>query len=391
MTSEESLAWLFSTQQFGIKLGLDNIRLILAELGNPESELPIIHVAGTNGKGSTCSMLDAISRASGQRTGLYTSPHLVDFRERVRIDGVKIPAEKVALILTRIRDLAVTWEHQPTFFEIVTALALKHFADERCELVILETGMGGRLDATNAPTPRVCVITPVSFDHTQWLGKTLREIAAEKAGIFKEGVPIVSAPQEPDAQEVLERIAAEKHARLRIVARPWSDGPLGLKGDFQRENAALALAALEAAGFPATPEEARTGLRDVFWPGRFQVLDSGIILDGGHNPQACRQLVKNWRASYGEAKATVIFGALADKAYGEMLEIIAPIVGEMHFVPVQNHRGCPPAELAAKWPGASTVHGSVAEALPSVKERPLLIAGSLFLIGEAMSVLGLEA
>lgn len=391
MTSEESLAWLFSTHQFGIKLGLDNIRLILAELGNPEARLSIIHVAGTNGKGSVCAMLDAISRASGRRTGLYTSPHLVDFRERVRIDGVKIAPEKIAQILTRIRDLAATWDHQPTFFEIVTALALKHFADEQCDLVVLETGMGGRLDATNATAPRACVITPIAFDHTQWLGKTLTEIAGEKAGIFKEGVPIVSAPQEPDAQEVLERVASEKHAAFRIIAKSWSAGEIGLRGDFQRENAALAIAALEAAGFPPTEEEARAALRDVRWPGRFQVLDNGIVLDGGHNPHACRQLVKNWRAFYGEQKATVIFGALADKDYGQMLEIIAPIVGKIHFVPVKNHRGCPPAELAAKWSGPSQVFESVAEAIPVILDRPLLIAGSLFLIGEAMSALGLEA
>ncbi len=390
MTPEESLAWLFSTHHFGIKLGLDNIRLLLSALGNPQDGLRIIHVAGTNGKGSTCAMLDAISRASGRKTGLYTSPHLVDFGERVRVNGQKIPPAEAARILSRIHDLTREWDQVPTFFEIVTAVALKHFADEGCELVILETGMGGRLDATNAVTPIVSVITSIGLDHTQWLGDTLAKIAFEKAGIIKPGVPVVSARQEPEVREILVEAVAEAGSALRFVETDWAGGEIGLRGAVQRQNAAMAIATLEMAGLTASDEAVREGLRDVHWPGRFQVLESGIILDGGHNPQACVQLVRNWRDQFGNEKATIIFGALADKAYGEMLEIIRPIVGRISFVPVKSQRGCTPEELAAKWGGASEIFPSLADALEARTERPLLIAGSLFLIGEAFETLGVE-
>lgn len=390
MTPEESLAWLYSTHHFGIKLGLDNIRRLLAALRNPQDRLRIIHVAGTNGKGSTCAMLDAISRVSGRKTGLYTSPHLVDFGERVRVDGKKITAEEAGRILTQIHDLTANWEHVPTFFEVVTALALKHFADEGCRLVILETGMGGRLDATNAVNPVASVITPIGLDHTQWLGDTLAKIAFEKAGIIKPGMPVISARQAPEVREVLANAAAQAGSPLLFVEDDWLDGEIGLRGAVQRHNAAVAIATLEFSGVGATDEAIREGLRTVHWPGRFQMLESGIILDGGHNPQACEQLVRNWRDQFGEAKAAIIFGALADKAYGEMLEILRPIVGRISFVPVKSQRGCPPEELAAKWGGEADVFASLADALAVRTERPLLIAGSLFLIGEAFEALGLE-
>jgi len=390
VTPEESLAWLYSTHHFGIKLGLGNIQRLLGAMGNPQNGLRIIHVAGTNGKGSTCAMLDAISRLSGRKTGLYTSPHLVDFGERVRVNGQKINADEAGRILTQIHDLTVDWEYVPTFFEIVTALALKHFADEGCELVVLETGMGGRLDATNAVTPIISAITSIGLDHTQWLGDTLAKIAFEKAGIIKMGVPVVSARQEPDVRKVLAQVAAQTGSTLRFVEEDWAGGEIGLRGAVQRQNAAMAIATLEVAGLTATDEAIREGLRTVHWPGRFQMLESGIILDGGHNPQACEQLVRNWRDEFGEAKAAIIFGALADKAYGEMLEIIRPIVGRISFVPVKSQRGCAPEELAAKWGGASDVFDSLADALAARTERPLLIAGSLFLIGEAFEALGLE-
>jgi dihydrofolate synthase / folylpolyglutamate synthase len=390
VTPEESFAWLFSTHHFGIKLGLDNIRRLLAAMGNPQDGLRIIHVAGTNGKGSTCAMLDAISRESARKTGLYTSPHLVDFRERFRVNGEKIGLQKAGEILSRIRELTKDWDHVPTFFEITTALALRHFADEQCELVILETGMGGRLDATNAVIPRASVITSISLDHTQYLGENLTQIAGEKAGIIKKGVPVVSTRQTADARRVLEEVSAENSSALEFVDTAWTEGEIALHGEVQRQNAALAIAALRAAGFSPSDMEIREGLRKVYWPGRFQMLDGGIVLDGGHNPQACSQLVRTWREQFGDEKATLIFGALADKAYGEMLEIIRPIVGRISFVPVKSQRGCPPEELAAKWAGFSKVYPSLSEAVADNPERPLLIAGSLFLVGEAFEVLGLE-
>ena len=190
----EALAWLYSLQRFGIKLGLENIERLLEELSKrgvlQAAPWKVIHVAGTNGKGSVCAMIDSICRAQGYRTGLFTSPHLVTFRERIRVNGDMISEEAVADGLTTIRNLVANWDPHPTFFEVVTALALKHFSDTRVKIAILETGFGGRLDATNAVQSDVSVITPIDFDHEKWLGKTIPEIAAEKAGIIKPGVPV---------------------------------------------------------------------------------------------------------------------------------------------------------------------------------------------------------
>ena len=198
------LDWLYSTQWFGVKLGLDNMhRLIREGLANPAPGTRVLHVAGTNGKGSTCALADSVARAHGIRTGLFTSPHLVDFRERIRVDGQMIPREDLDKDLDALRSLVATWDPHPTFFELSLALALRYFKACRCELIILETGMGGRLDATNAVTPDVCAITPISMDHTEWLGDSLAKIAAEKAGIMKPGVPVFSSPQEPEAHKVL--------------------------------------------------------------------------------------------------------------------------------------------------------------------------------------------
>ncbi|MFL6539832.1 MAG: bifunctional folylpolyglutamate synthase/dihydrofolate synthase, partial [Chthoniobacterales bacterium] len=191
MNYREALAWLYGTQLFGIKLGLDSIRRLVAELDVPAPEQRIIHVAGTNGKGSVCAMTDSILRAAGYRSGLFTSPHLVTFRERIQVNGEMISEDEVAAGLTTIRELIREWDPHPTFFEIVTALALRHFKRSACDVFVLETGMGGRLDATNVVTPVVSVITPIDYDHQKWLGHSLGEIAAEKAGIIKPGVPVV--------------------------------------------------------------------------------------------------------------------------------------------------------------------------------------------------------
>ncbi|HEX8077000.1 MAG TPA: Mur ligase family protein, partial [Chthoniobacterales bacterium] len=193
MTYAEALAWLYGTQRFGIKLGLENVQRLLRQLDVPRNDQRIVHVAGTNGKGSVCAMIDSICRASGLRTGLFTSPHLVTYRERIRVDGEMIEKQQVARGLSELRETIRDWDPHPTFFEITTALALDHFKKENCEVIVLETGLGGRLDATNAITPVVSVITPIGYDHEKWLGHTLDAIASEKAGIIKRGVPVVSA------------------------------------------------------------------------------------------------------------------------------------------------------------------------------------------------------
>ena len=252
MIYPEALAWLYGTQRFGIKLGLENVRRLLRELAVPGKGQRIVHVAGTNGKGSVCAMIDSISRAAGHRTGLFTSPHLVTYRERIRVNGEMIGQEEVARGLGSLRERIREWDPHPTFFEITTALALDHFKETGCELIVLETGLGGRLDATNALTSIVSVITPIGYDHEKWLGNTLEAIAGEKAGIIKPRVPVVSAKQEPEAEKVIRARAAECDAPLKFVAavddtRPGEDSTvvdrrykIALAGAHQRENAALA-------------------------------------------------------------------------------------------------------------------------------------------------------
>ncbi|MEN9975657.1 MAG: hypothetical protein RLZZ282_1663, partial [Verrucomicrobiota bacterium] len=205
MHYRQAIDWLFSTQMFGIKLGLEGARHLLNEFsGYPEHGTQVIHVAGTNGKGSTCAMIESIARAGGRRCGLFTSPHLIDFRERIQVAGEQIPEDACASMLTSLRDICEKMDPHPTFFEVSLALAMRWFHDQTCQIIILETGMGGRLDATTAVPADLCVITPIGLDHTQWLGETLSAIAMEKAGIFVFGKPIVSAAQAPDVRRILE-------------------------------------------------------------------------------------------------------------------------------------------------------------------------------------------
>jgi dihydrofolate synthase/folylpolyglutamate synthase len=389
MNYSEALAWLYSTQLFGIKLGLENTRRLLAALDHPERACRFLHVAGTNGKGSTCAMLDAVLRAAGHRSGLYTSPHLVDFRERIRVNGERIPEADVARILTRLRDATSGWAHAPTYFELSTALALRHFADAGAELVVLETGMGGRLDSTNAVTPIVSVITPIAMDHAQWLGDTLAKIAAEKAGILKPGVSAVSATQELGAATVLEARAREVGAPLEFVREPFP-GHVGLAGSHQKENAALAVAALRAARIDIPDAALRQGLATMQWPGRFQRLGDRFVLDGGHNPHAAAQLVRTWREEFGEERPLVIFSALGDKEYAAMLETLAAIADELWIVPVRSARATEPETLAAAAPVPARIFESLDAALAEAKsrDRRVLVTGSLFLVGEALEILG---
>jgi len=267
-------------------------------------------------------------------------------------------------------------------------LALRHFADAGAELVVLETGMGGRLDSTNAVTPIVSVITPIAMDHAQWLGGTLAKIAAEKAGILKHGVPAVSAAQEPEAAAVLETRASEVGAPLEFV-RELLDLPLGLAGSHQKGNAALAVAALRAAGISISEATLRQGLATVQWPGRFQKLGDRFVLDGGHNPHAAAQLVQTWREEFGEERPLVIFSALGDKDYAAMLKTLAAIAGELWIVPVRSARATNPETLAAVAPLPSRIFEGLDAALVQAKtrDRRVLVTGSLFLVGEAMEIL----
>jgi len=246
-----ALAWLYGLQRFGIKLGLENIQRLITILRVDVGRARVIHVAGTNGKGSVCAMIDSILRAQKYRTGLFTSPHLVTFRERIRVNGEMISDKAVANGLTTIRDLVQNWDPHPTFFEVTTALGLKYFSEATIDVAILETGLGGRLDATNAVQSDVSVITSIAFDHRQWLGQSLREIATEKAGIIKPKIPVVSAPQSPDAEKVIRTRGAECEAPLQFVNDSYQKTSVGLLGEYQKQNAAVAIAALHAANILA--------------------------------------------------------------------------------------------------------------------------------------------
>jgi dihydrofolate synthase/folylpolyglutamate synthase len=420
LTYKEALAWLYNLQRFGIKLGLENIRRLLDELcsgvcvkspalGTSASTFKVIHVAGTNGKGSVCAMIDSICRAQGHRTGLFTSPHLVTFRERVRVSGEMISEDAVANGLTAIRDLVVGWEPHPTFFEVTTALALEYFSEAKIDVAILETGIGGRLDATNAIQSDVSVITSIDFDHEQWLGNTLPEIASEKAGIMKARVPVVCAPQQPEAEKVIRARAAECEAPLEFVAGLYQETPIALAGSYQKQNAALAVAALRAAKIDITHSAIAHGLANIEWPARFQRWDERTIIDGAHNPGAARILAETWREMFGDQKVTLVLAVLSDKDLRGICEELEPIADSVLLPKIRSERAADPKILAnvlANVPfvcraGASpagnpeSVRGcptisitqSVGEALDRAraKPNPILITGSLHFAGEVLA------
>ena len=385
-----AIDWLFGTQNLGVKLGLDNVQRLLASLGDPQEELRFIHVAGTNGKGSVCAMIDSICRTAGMKTGLFTSPHLVRFNERIQINGLPIDDAAVVQGIQRIRAL-VDEERHPTFFEITTALAFDYFRSQTVDLVVLETGLGGRLDATNVVHPLVSVLTSIDMDHQKWLGDTLSGIAAEKAGIIKPGVPVVSGPQFTEVKDVLERIAAQHSAPVSYAEKPLDGLFIGLTGFHQRLNAAIAVRAIRQAGLRASPQALKEGLANVYWPGRFQRIDERIILDGAHNPAAARCLVETWRECIGPQKATVIFGGLCDKDLQGMLSTLGTLAARFFIVPIRSQRAASPADIECFVPQqlSATQCASAEQALGLARRcnEQILVTGSLFLVGETLAIL----
>lgn len=390
----ETLGWLFGTQLFGIKLGLESIERLLRELNLPARDQRIIHVAGTNGKGSVCAMIDSICRASGYRTGLFTSPHLVTYRERMQVNGRMISQPQVAAGLTIMRELVRDWEPHPTFFEITTALALHHFEAEQCDLIVLETGMGGRLDATNAITPVVSVITPIDYDHQKWLGNSLAEIAAEKAGIIKAGVPVVSAEQPLKAEAILRTKAAGCDAPLTFVTGRYEAASISLSGAHQKQNAAVAVAAIEAGQIELQDGAIAQGLENVHWPARFQRWDDRIVIDGGHNPAGARVLAQTWREAFNDEPTVVILAVLQDKDAEGMIRALSAVACEFVLPVTRSERAIPPTELATIVQAAApnvpaTILPSFTAALAHARStsRPILITGSLHFAGEALAAL----
>lgn len=409
MTYSDAIQFLYGLRWFGTKFGLANTLKLAALAGNPQEKLRFIHVAGTNGKGSTCAMLESIYRAAGLRVGLFTSPHLVAFGERIQVDRKLIGEEEIlrsVLEMQPLLDQFAADEH-PTFFEVVTVMALCYFAEQKCDLVIWETGLGGRLDATNIVTPLASIITNIQYDHQQWLGGTLTSIAGEKAGIIKPGIPVITAADAPEALAVIEETARRQNAPLTVVSPAETKRPLlhnielPLLGDHQRLNAAVAIATVRALAsqLPVTEETIRAGLARVQWPGRLQLVTrpSGqqILLDGAHNVAGAEVLAAALKEHFSSAKLSLVFGILRDKDWAAMCKILAPLAGHILLVPVHSERSATPQELMEICRRANPTarvqeYPSLRAALPDIsKDSFVVIAGSLYLIGEAMELLQL--
>jgi dihydrofolate synthase / folylpolyglutamate synthase len=405
MTYPEAIQFLYGLRLFGAKLGLENTFKLAVLAGHPEKKLRFIHVAGTNGKGSTCAILESIYRQAGLRTGLFTSPHLVSFRERIQIGRELISERDVVRLVEKFQALLATFpkDHHPTFFEVLTVMALDYFAEKRCDVVTWETGLGGRLDATNIVTPLACAITNIALDHQQWLGDTLEKIAFEKAGIIKTGIPIVTAADEPAAVTVIRDVANQKRAPLTILgAIPPGRIPdaLPLRGKHQKRNAALAVSVVNLLQkeIAVSSKQIEAGLKQVQWPGRLQLLKQPdgreILLDGAHNIAGATALREAVEKDFFRENRTLILGVLGDKDWRQICQILAPLAAQILTVPVSSQRTASPDELteacrAANPSAAISVCHSLNEALQmAASEKFIIITGSLYLIGEALELLG---
>jgi len=411
MTYADAIQYLYDLQLFGAKFGLENTVRLAALAGNPQDRLRFIHVAGTNGKGSTCAMLESIYRAAGLRVGMFTSPHLVSFAERIQVNRQFISEPEVVRLVNRLQKPLKEFpeDHHPTFFEMITVMALIHFAEQNCDLVVWETGLGGRLDATNIVSPLASVITNIGIEHSEWLGDTVEQIAAEKAGIIKPGVPIITAARPGEGLEVIASVAAKQHAPLTSVdlaevnRPPLDTVELSLHGPHQRLNAATALAAVRVLGetIAVGDDAQRQGLASVRWPGRMERVQTAsgrnLLLDGAHNPAGAEALRVAIEAEFPESKPTIIFGVFKDKDSTSMCHSLAPLAGRLLLTPVHSDRSEDPARLVAACREVNAhavieVCASLAEALEKTARDPfVVVAGSLYLVGEAMELLHLAS
>ena len=420
MTCQEAIQYIHSFPWHGNKPGLERITALLDAIGNPQRTVRCIHVAGTNGKGSVCAMLDSILRAEGYRTGMFTSPYIRNFRERIRVDGEMIGEVELAEITEFIKPHAEALSEKPNVFELITAIGFECFRRRGIDIVVLEVGLGGRLDPTNViEDPLLSIITDIDFDHTEQLGNTLQAIAAEKAGIIKEGRPCLFGGRDSSASRTIRSIAALRHAPFHTVDRSdyrvtemtlegtvfdfqhYVGLHLPLLGSYQPFNAAIVLTALgilESEGVCGSEESLRRGLRAVRWPARFELLgrDPVIISDGGHNPQGIAAAVKSLQTYFPEQKARILTAVMADKNYDEMIELLRPVVAEAYVVDLGNPRALP-AETYAKYLNnhnvTATPYGSVRDALARTIDdcrrdgTPLLCLGSLYLYNAVLDAL----
>ena len=404
--------WLFAQKARGGKFGVDRMAALAAEIGHPERAVPCLHVAGTNGKGSVAAMLDAILHAAGWRTGLFTSPHLVQLGERVQVDRTSLTAPEIVDYVAELRPIAERLARSdadlaPSFFEFMTAMAFRQFARKRCDISVIEVGLGGRLDATNIVTPEVSVITSIAMDHCEILGDTLEKIAAEKAGIIKAGRPVVVGRVPPVAETEIRRLAALRGASVVSVTQEFGDDierypHTNLEGDYQRWNAATAtlVARALAPRWNITDAAIARGLAHVDWPGRWQRVSIGgrlAILDASHNPEGAQVIDSNLAhlvAETGRAPI-VITGVLGVARARPLIEVIARHAKEIHFVTPQQPRACSHEELVALLPSSyrgRVVRAEVAGLFPE-RERctaggpddVIVVTGSIYLLGEVMA------
>ncbi len=405
--------YLFSLKAGGVKFGIDRMRILSGLLGHPERAVPCVHVAGTNGKGSVCAMLESILRAAGRRTGLYTSPHLVRLGERIQVNRALLSEEEITAYVAELQPLADRIgeeggiDDRPSFFEFMTAMAFLQFARKRCEFNVIEVGLGGRLDATNVVEPEVSVVTSIGLDHCELLGNTLEAVAAEKAGIIKAGRPVVIGRVPREAEDTLRRVAASRGARLVSVREEFGDDvgrypSTNLEGDYQRWNAATAslAAGLLPSGFGVGAASVAEGLRSVDWPGRWQRARIGgrlVILDASHNPEGAGVLDANLaslRLESGRAPVAIV-GALGAARAGPLIEVLCRHCREVHLVVPGQSRASSHAELEALIPGSfrgKSFRDTVGGLFPAPgictagsEEDVIVVTGSIYLLGEVLA------
>jgi dihydrofolate synthase/folylpolyglutamate synthase len=411
----ESVKYLYGLQKYGVKFGLSKTFELMKRLGNPHHGKTYVHVAGTNGKGSVSAMLESILSRAGMTVGFYSSPHLVRFTERFRINQKEISQIKVAELTERLRDI-IDPDDPPTYFEATTVIALAYFAEENTDISIMEVGMGGRLDATNIITPVVSAITNISLEHQAFLGPRLIDIAGEKAGIIKKGVDTVTAATQPSVIRLFEGICAEKKAPFWRVGkdvrhrstgsglsyygfkRTFRNLDVGLKGSFQRRNITLAIAIielLEKKGFKISSKDIREGLRETIWPGRLHVISKAplIVLDGAHNPAGIRGLAEAIEKAFSYKRLILVIGIMKDKDIAHMISRLAPMADYVICTSPEYYRSAGSGDLMKiVYP-----HGRPVEAVPVISKAikrarqnagpkdMILITGSLFTIGEALT------
>ncbi len=430
MNKEQALGYINSATWSQWKLGLERTFELLSKVGDPQKQLRFVHVAGTNGKGSTCAMLESVMRAAGYRTGMYPSPYIEDFTERIQVDAVPISDEALCELTDTVKAAADTMEDHPSQFEIITAIGMLYFARMKCDVVVLEVGLGGRFDSTNViDAPDMCVITNIGYDHTEYLGTTLAEIAGNKAGIIKSGADVVVYPNVPEVMNVFSGVCEEKGCsltaadfdRINIVSAdltaqhlkwkkaaaisgemlPVSDGDeiekylnfdLPLVGEYQVRNAAVVLTAVDVLrkrGWNITDEAVQNGMASVKWPARFEVLgtDPLFILDGGHNLQCAEAVAASVSKYLPDTKVTLLIGILKDKDYAAVLDTLLPYADKCVCITPPSDRALNGFELAGIIGGRGVYAEYYASIQDAVKEckagsEPVIAFGSLYMAGE---------